>query len=787
MANFNRRKLFVLLLAVFAIAALSISSAIAANVAQIKSISTQEFPEKDQVVVNGDMPLTFHEVKSPTQIIIDVPNAQYEAKGKVQLVLSKSIKLYRVMNLENSNPKTTRIIIVLNESLPTTVYKQNSQILIDVDKSAIIDRMEKDIVAKDRADTTQKHSNTLVEYHYNQGKTFTRLGKWNEAVDEYLKALKIDPANDKIKLSLDVAKNNLKSEKEIDKSVRMYQNGEYNEAIRAFTAITNMWPQDISAHFYLGKSFLKLNKYREAVLEFEKVMEINPDYDNVKELYELAKRRKSMNNFTVELKEQDILDVLRTILHGSGFNLVAEDGVKKRISISLVDKTLDEALNEIIIKNGFKYERLDNTIKIMPNIPAPEDRVYSQMNLVDLEIGQGIEVLARLMERNLILDASIDKVKSNKVTLYIRDELTIKEIFELLLKTNDLVAIPYYDNTYIIMTLEEVRKNNKYSRKEYSLLRVINSKPSDLLNKIFASKVISDNISKESLSFDDDKSTLSIFDTPENIKLLTSIIKQNDIKLQQVTIAVKMLEVTKTAKKALGINLTNLENSTSINSQTPFRLNVKNLGKISLTKLDAQLDLLENDDTVKTLASPITRVVDKETATIQSGKDIPVKDVVQNPQYEGGKIVGYTSQETWTSAHIGIELKVKPLIHNDGEITLDVSVTQNDADLTNVQVGSHFVTTGKSTKTILRVKDGETVVMGGLISAQEGGRVEALPYFNKIPILGKLFQKTTDNKNRNELIIFLTAFLVNRDDESQESENQKISTDMIKYSLQPKN
>jgi len=177
MANFNRWKRFMVILAVIAFTVLSISTAIAANVAQIKSISTQEFPEKDQVVINGDMPLTFHEVKSPTQIIIDVPNAQYETKGKVQLVLSKSIKLYRVMNLENSNPKTTRIIIVLNESLPTTVYKQNSQILVDVDKSAIIDRMEKDIVAKDKSDTTQKHSSTLVEYHYNQGKTFTSLGK----------------------------------------------------------------------------------------------------------------------------------------------------------------------------------------------------------------------------------------------------------------------------------------------------------------------------------------------------------------------------------------------------------------------------------------------------------------------------------------------------------------------------------------------------------------------------------------------------------------------------------
>ncbi|HOD42963.1 MAG TPA: tetratricopeptide repeat protein, partial [Candidatus Wallbacteria bacterium] len=440
---------------------------------------------------------------------------------------------------------------------------------------------------------------TLIEYHYNQGKTFSRLGKWNEAVDEYLKALKIDPANDKIKIALDVAKNNLKSDNEIGKAVSLYQNGEYNEAIRAFVAITNMWPQDISAHFYLGKSYLKLNKYREAVIEFEKVMEINPEYENVTSLYELAKRRKELNNFTVEINNQDILDVLRTILHGSGFNLVAEDGVKKKISVALVDKTLDEALNEIIIKNGYKYEKIDNTIKIMPNVAMPEDRVYSQMNLVDMEIGHGLEVLSRLMEKNLILDKSVDSVKTNKVTFYIKDELTIKDIFDLLLKTNDLVAIPYYENTFIIMTLEESRKNNKYSKKEYHVIKVINSKPSELLSKVFTSKMIADNINKDNLSYDDDKSIVSIFDVPEKVKLLTSVIEKNDIKAQQVTIAVKLIDVNKAAKRTLGLNLNNLDNESKLDKDAPFTLNVKNLGKISLTKLDATIDMLESDEGAK--------------------------------------------------------------------------------------------------------------------------------------------------------------------------------------------
>ena len=173
-----------------------------------------------------------------------------------------------------------------------------------------------------------------------------------------------------------------------------------------------------------------------------------------------------------------------------------------------------------------------------------------------------------------------------------------------------------------------------------------------------------------------------------------------------------------------------------------------------------------------------------EEATIQSGRVIPVKDVQQLPQYEGGKIVGYTTTESWTSVNVGVELSVKPTIHNDGEITLDVKITDDDApNVGDATVGSHFQTVGRSTQTKLRLKDGETIVMGGFIKQKENGSENKLMFFNKLPIIGKLFQKKASSKTRDELIIFLTAYLVNKDNEKPEDEKQKISSDLLKYNL----
>lgn len=759
--------------------AFTAAPAAARDLVKIPAIGFREFPEKDIVILEADAPATFHEVKSPQNVIIDITGAEYSGKDNVKLVLGKTVKLVRAVNMKGKD-NIARFMIVMNGKFPVTTYKENNHVIVEIDKSSLAER-EADRAEKAKRYSDARSDNPLVDYHYNQGRTFARLGKWSDAIDEYLKALQIDPHNEKIKVSLNVAKDNIKSEREVDKAIAQYNNGEYNEAIRSFRAIVSMWPDDISSHFHLAKSYLKLNKYREAMIELERVLQINPDYENAKELYELAKRRKILNSFSVDVKDQDVIEVLRSLLHGTGFNLIVEDGIKgKKATANFSDFTLEQALNEIVTKNGLKYERDENVIKVMPDMVDTKDKVYSQANLVDLELQNVLEVIAKMMEKNFIFDASLEKSLKKKITFFIKDELTIGEIFDLVLKTNELVGVPYSDNTFIIMTREQALKKNHYVKKNFHVIPVSNVKPSELKTKIFENPAVKDMMDDKAVVANDASMNLSIFESDENVNLIRDMVKKLDLKQRQVTIAVKMLEVSKTAKKKLGLQLTSPDpetfSETTLNASSPLLFRVKKLGKVSTLNLDAQIEMLENDDYVRTLSSPIVRVVDGEEANIHSGKSIPVRDVVQNPQYEGGKVVGYTSQETWTAVDIGITLKVKPTLHHDGDITLQINVKQDDADLTNVQTGSHFVTTGKEQTTKLRIRDGETVVMGGLINTQRGENHIRLPFFSKIPVVGRFFKNETDNKLRSELILFLTAFLVNKDDVEVVKESKKIDS-----------
>jgi len=180
-------------------------------------ISFKETPDKDIVVIHLDSPTSYHEVKSKTTTIIDVLNCKFIGREKVKLILKKSVKLVRAINIKGKD-NIARFMIILNNGFPVTSYKKNNEIIVEIDKSSLVQR-EKRVLDRIKRYTKARSSNPMVDYHYNQGKTYAKLGKWQDAIDEYIKALQLDPHNEKIKISLDVAKENIKNEDQMEKAM----------------------------------------------------------------------------------------------------------------------------------------------------------------------------------------------------------------------------------------------------------------------------------------------------------------------------------------------------------------------------------------------------------------------------------------------------------------------------------------------------------------------------------------------------------------------------------------
>ena len=164
----------------------------------------------------------------------------------------------------------------------------------------------------------------------------------------------------------------------------------------------------------------------------------------------------------------------------------------------------------------------------------------------------------------------------------------------------------------------------------------------------------------------------------------------------------------------------------------------------------AKISALVSNGEAKILARPNVLTLNGNKAQIFIGDDIPV---VTEKTDSSGKT---TSTVEYKKA--GILLEYIPQINSQNEITAAVHVEVATPIL--VTEMKNYRITSRMAKTSIRIKDGDTLVIGGLISSVEAGGKNKVPFLGDLPILGKLFQSVSKSKDETEVVIFLKAKIV---------------------------
>ncbi len=248
---------------------------------------------------------------------------------------------------------------------------------------------------------------------------------------------------------------------------------------------------------------------------------------------------------------------------------------------------------------------------------------------------------------------------------------------------------------------------------------------------------------------------------------------------RQVEIEARLVEVTLRDEQKLGVDWEQAVTTAggfSVGGSAP--LNVPGVGGALLSadtftanlgfgKATAVIQALKQQGEVNTVAQPRLRALNNQTAFIKVGEDRPFFRLQQSTTYQQtGTTVPYNqTQETFSvsTITIGTILAVTPQIDNDGVITLDVlpAITRLQAIVTSPDGKQTApVTEVKQASTIVRLHDGETAVIGGLIAEDRGSTTRAIPVLGAVPVLGQAFRTKASLKNRTELVIFLTPHLV---------------------------
>ena len=260
---------------------------------------------------------------------------------------------------------------------------------------------------------------------------------------------------------------------------------------------------------------------------------------------------------------------------------------------------------------------------------------------------------------------------------------------------------------------------------------------------------------------------VTVKDTPERIAAAARVISAIDKARPEVIIDVELLEVDRTKLQEYGLQIASpgspgLNGSATASSGTNTTMNLRTLR--NLTQSDVLLAnlpslyyrLLKTDTSTRTLANPQLRTSEGLPAQARFGERIPVPVTTFAPIATGG-----TAQQPITSfnyENIGVNIDITPRTHHDDDVTLALKIAVQS--ISGTGFGGLPTFGNREISTVIRLRDGETNMLAGLIRDDERRVLNGIPGLSDLPVLGKLFAHSKTESTQTDIILTLTPHIV---------------------------
>lgn len=378
----------------------------------------------------------------------------------------------------------------------------------------------------------------------------------------------------------------------------------------------------------------------------------------------------------------------------------------------------------------------------------------------DANLRMVMEAIAKTTGLNVLFDKD---VKADlKVTIFVRDT-PVEEAIDLILMQTQTAKRIMGENSILIYADTET-KSREYAELKIRRFAITNADPKNVMAMIKT-------ITKTKDMFVDEKTnSLVVRDTPQIIRMIEKLIVAMDQPEPEVMLEVDVMEISRDRALALGIDLPT-SFGTTVTSLTVDQLSA--LGRNDfLSTSGVTITAKKTDSDVNTLATPRIRVRSKEKAKFLVGDRLPVISSAATPSVTGGTSVYNTSVQY---VEVGIKIEAEPTVYADGEVAIRLTLEVSSASAPNAdaaKTGTIAYTIGtRSVNTVLRLKDGQTEVIGGLIQDEDTSGATRVPGLGDIPILGRLFGKQSDVKNKKEIIMSITPRIVRN--------NRQVDSDLL--------
>lgn len=382
----------------------------------------------------------------------------------------------------------------------------------------------------------------------------------------------------------------------------------------------------------------------------------------------------------------------------------------------------------------------------------------------DAPLSQVFNALSMQTRLNFIFDKDVRP--DLRTTIFVRN-VPLEEAINLLLVTNQLDKKVLNDTSLLIYP------NQPAKQKDYQDLVI---KSFYLVNAdVKSTLAMIKTLLKTRDVFVDEKLNLLIMrDTPEVVAMAEKLIAAQDRAEPEVMLDVEVLEVNRTRLMELGVlypssvtasvssltttNATTAGSSVVATTQTN-RLTVESLkhlnaGDIGVSDLSLTLNLLKTDGDTNLLANPRIRVKNRDKAKIHIGDRVPVITTTSSPTTGVAESVNYLD--------VGLKLEVEPNVYMNDDVGIKVGLEVSSiVDTIKSATGTLTYRLGtREATTNLRLKNGETQILAGLINDEDRKAANKIPGLGDLPILGHLFSNHRDQHDKTEIVLLITPHIV---------------------------
>jgi len=529
---------------------------------------------------------------------------------------------------------------------------------------------------------------------------------------------------------------------------RLFEQGQYVEAVQKYRAASQARPYDVA---YRKSYLLKRNEALDILLGKADRARLGGDFKEAETLYRRALQVDPQNAVASEgcrriadaRRHHDELAEVDELIAAGKLD-PAERKVQEVLAEAPDDPRAQNSLDRIRAARSKQQKKTADGLDASFRKPVT-------LEFRDVPVKTIFDVLSKASGINFIYDQDIRP--DLKVSVFLR-KTPLEEAIRLIGLSAQLETRVLNTNSVLVYpnTPQKISEYRQLDVRTFYLANADAKKVAEMLKTV---------LKTETLAVDEKLNMLIMRDSPDAIRLAERLVALADIGEPEVMLDVEVLEVKTSQLLDMGVNLPtefgfsvvppSQTGATSVPVDTLRHLNGSN---IYATVPSVKLKLDDESSDARILATPKIRVKSKEKASVLIGDKVPVITSTSTS-------TGFVS-ETVNYVDVGLKLEVEPSVYAGDEVSIKINLEVSSLvrEITTASGTLSYQIGTRNAQTVLRLRDGETQILAGLINKEDRKSASGLPFISRFPLLDRLFGSKKDDRQNTEIVLSITPHLI---------------------------